>query len=81
MPLDLGKVYVYFGLMRLQDALSHFGTQQKLAEALGMKQGSISSWDRERIPLARALQVEKLTRGQLRVDMALYSRIRRQPGQ
>lgn len=64
--------------MRLSDALSHFGTQQKLANALGMSQGSISSWDREKIPLARALQVEKLTKGRLRVDMTLY---RRQPSQ
>jgi DNA-binding transcriptional regulator YdaS (Cro superfamily) len=64
--------------MRLSDAVSHFGTQQKLAEALGMSQGSISSWDREKIPFARALQVEKLTKGRLRVDMTLY---RRQPSQ
>ena len=34
-----------------------------LADALGIKQGSMSSWKRDRIPLARALQVEKLTRG------------------
>jgi transcriptional repressor of cell division inhibition gene dicB len=58
--------------MKLSDAVSHFGTQQKLAEALGMSQGSISSWDRDRIPLARALQVEKITKGRLRVDMGLY---------
>lgn len=58
--------------MRLQDAVSYFGSQNKLAEALGMSQGSMSSWDRDRIPLARALQVEKLTRGKLKVDMGLY---------
>jgi DNA-binding transcriptional regulator YdaS (Cro superfamily) len=67
--------------MRLQDALSHFGTQQKLAEALNIKQGSISSWDRDRIPLARALQVERLTQGRVKVDMTIYVKSRRAPAQ
>jgi DNA-binding transcriptional regulator YdaS (Cro superfamily) len=67
--------------MRLQDALSHFGTQQKLAEALNIKQGSISSWDRERIPLARALQVERLTQGRVKVDMTIYVKSPRAPAQ
>jgi DNA-binding transcriptional regulator YdaS (Cro superfamily) len=58
--------------MRLQDAVSYFGSQNKLAAALGMSQGSMSSWDKDRIPLARALQVEKLTRGKIRVDMGKY---------
>ena len=59
--------------MRLQDAVSYFGSQNKMAAALGMKQGSISSWDRERIPLARALQVEKLSRGKLKADLSMYA--------
>jgi hypothetical protein len=77
MPLVFRKVCVYCRLMRLQDAVSYFGTQNKLADALGMSQGSMSSWKRDRIPLARALQVEKLTRGKLKVDMSLYIRNRR----
>lgn len=67
--------------MRLSDAVSHFGTQQNLAEALGIKQGSISSWDRELIPLARALQVEKITRGVLKADLSLYASPRQQAAQ
>jgi transcriptional repressor of cell division inhibition gene dicB len=67
--------------MRLTDAVSHFGTQQKLADALGIKQGSISSWDRELIPLARALQIEKLTRGVLKADLSIYQRPTRAPEQ
>jgi DNA-binding transcriptional regulator YdaS (Cro superfamily) len=55
-------------------AVNHFGTQQKLAEALGISQGSMSSWNPDRIPLARALQIEKMTKGKLRVDMSLYQR-------
>lgn len=67
--------------MRKADAVAYFETQQKLADALGISQGSMSSWNPERIPLARALQVEKLTDGALRVDMTLYTPNKRQPAQ
>lgn len=67
--------------MRLDEAVSHFGTQQKLADALGIKQGSISSWDRDVIPLARALQIEKITKGKLKADLGLYCGPRRQAAQ
>lgn len=62
-------------------AVNHFGTQQKLAEALGISQGSMSSWNPDRIPLARALQIEKLTKGKLRVDMSVYRHSGRQAAQ
>lgn len=67
--------------MRLIDALSVFGTQQRLADALNIKQGAISSWNREKIPLARALQVEKLTKGKLKADLSLYVNPPRQVAQ
>lgn len=67
--------------MRLLDAVSHFGTQERLAKALGIQQGSISSWDRELIPLARALQVEKLTHGKLKADLSAYVGRRKAPAQ
>ena len=40
------------------------GTQAKLAEALGMKQASVSLWDS--VPPLRQLQIEALTGGALR---------------
>jgi DNA-binding transcriptional regulator YdaS (Cro superfamily) len=67
--------------MRLSDAVSYFGTQQKLANAIGIKQGAISSWKKERIPLARALQIEKITHGKLKADLSLYHGSSRQPSQ
>lgn len=67
--------------MKLSDAVSYFGTQQKLADALNIKQGAISSWNRERIPFARALQVEKLTRGALTVDESQYVNPSKSPAQ
>lgn len=66
--------------MRKEVAVNYFGTQQKLADALGMTQGAMCSWNPERIPLARALQLEKITKGKLKVDLALYAN-RRQPSQ
>lgn len=67
--------------MRLSDAVSYFGTQQKLADALQIKQGAISSWNRDRIPMARALQIERLTDGKLHADLSLYVRPSKQPAQ
>jgi len=54
-------------------AISHFGNQTKLASALGIVPRSVSGWP-DRVPLARALQIEKLTHGKLKVDLSLYAR-------
>lgn len=67
--------------MRKETAVSYYGTQQKLADALGMTQGAMCSWNPERIPLARALQLEKITKGVLKADLTLYHGRRKQPQQ
>jgi hypothetical protein len=77
--LTLKRYAVILVVMRLKDALSYFGTQQKLANALGISQGSISSWKQDQIPMARALQIERLTAGQLKADLSLYTK--QQPSQ
>lgn len=54
--------------MTKDEAIAEFGTQVKLAEALGMKsQGSVSLWGEHPPPL-RQLQIESLTRGRLRAE-------------
>ena len=53
--------------MTKDQAVAHFGTQVKLAEALGMSQGSISLWG-VAPPALRQLQIEALSRGVLRAD-------------
>ena len=58
--------------MRLHDAVSYFGSQNKLAEALGISQASVSGWKPERIPLKRALQLEQITKGKLRPNLDEY---------
>ena len=52
--------------MTKDEAIAEFGTQAKLAEALGMTQGSVSLW--EKVPPLRQLQIEALTGGKLRAD-------------
>jgi len=53
--------------MTKDDVLKHFGSQQKVAEALGITQPSVANWDRHPPPL-RQLQIEALTAGELRAE-------------
>ena len=53
--------------MTKDQAIQHFGLQQKLAEALGMTQGSVSLWKDSPPPL-RQLQLEAVTAGALKAD-------------
>jgi len=52
--------------MTKQEAIAAFGSQTKLAAALGLKQPTVSSWTR--IPPEHQLKVEELTRGALLAD-------------
>lgn len=50
--------------MTKDEAIKRFGTQVKLAAALGCSQGTIAGW--KAIPPWRQLQIENLTGGDLR---------------
>ena len=52
--------------MTKDDAISEFGTQVALSEALGITQGTVSSWGK--VPILRQLQIEALTGGRLKAD-------------
>lgn len=56
--------------MTYQEAIEHFGTQAKLAAALGIAQPTVSCWDRV-VPPAYQYQLEIITAGALRVDEEL----------
>jgi transcriptional repressor of cell division inhibition gene dicB len=66
--------------MHKQDAVSYFGTQQKLANALGITQGTIGGWG-ELVPMGRALQLEKITNGALKADLSVYVKPTKQASQ
>jgi DNA-binding transcriptional regulator YdaS (Cro superfamily) len=59
----------------LQVAIDHMGSQQLLADALGIKSPSISEWrSRGKVPVERCASIEALTDGrvtrqQLRPDV------------
>ena len=53
--------------MTTQQAIRHFGSQAKLAKALGIKPPSVSVWG-ERPPMLRQFQIERLTGGKLKAD-------------
>lgn len=51
--------------MLKSDAIEHYGGQQPLADALGIKQPSVSEWGKY-VPELRAYQLEKITKGKLK---------------
>ena len=53
--------------MTKKDAIKRFSTQARLAEALGMSQGSVSLWG-QFPPALRQLQIEVLTGGELKAE-------------
>lgn len=53
--------------MRTSDVIKYFGTQKAVADALGIKPPSVSTWG-DTVPPLRQLQIEALTEGKLRAD-------------
>ena len=53
--------------MTTADAIAHFGTQTALAAALGIHQSSVSTWGTYP-PMLRQFQIERLTKGRLKVE-------------
>jgi transcriptional regulator with XRE-family HTH domain len=56
--------------MTYDEAIAHFGTQVKLAEALRIAQPTVSQWERV-VPPRYQFQLEIITDGALRADPEL----------
>jgi len=55
--------------MTPHDVIFHYGTQAAAAEALGLKQPSVSDWVRAGyVPWLRQLDIERMTGGALRAN-------------
>lgn len=52
--------------MTKDEAIAYFGTQVKLAEALGISQAAVSQW--REVPRLRQYQIERLTNFALKVQ-------------
>ena len=68
MPIDIHITMPIMVLtMTFEQLIKHFGTQDKAAKALGLKQPSINAW-RDGIPYPRQCQIQLVTGGILQAD-------------
>ncbi len=58
--------------MTTAQALKHYGTQQKLADALDIAQSSVSEWG-EFPPKLRQLQLQQITKGRLKAEPGILA--------
>ena len=58
--------------MTKDEAIKHYGTQQKLADALGLSQSTVAEWGAYP-PKLRQLQLQQVTRGRLKAEPGLLS--------
>jgi hypothetical protein len=58
-------------IMHTHQVIEYFGTQQAVADALGIKQSSVAGWG-EFPPDLRQLQIEMLTDGKLKAESTCY---------
>lgn len=58
--------------MTTYEAISLYGTQKKLADALGITQSAVSMWG-EFPPDKQQMRLERLTRGRLRAETDVFS--------
>jgi len=57
----------------IEQVIAFFGTQSELAQKLGVSQQSIRHWIvRGHIPLRRALQIEEISGGNIRLKDILH---------
>jgi hypothetical protein len=52
--------------MDLKDAVSHFGSANKLAKALGIARQNVTRWVRDGIPELQKYRIEEITQGKLK---------------
>ena len=53
----------------MDELIKHFGTQQKMARALGCHHQNIQYWRKVGLPVQRAIQIEGVTEGKFTRQM------------
>lgn len=59
--------------MRYRDLVKHFGTEANAARALDQYRQTVNKWKKE-IPLERQIEIERITKGQLKADLPDFVR-------
>lgn len=54
--------------MNMTDAVGHFKTKTRLAQALGISPSAVSMWG-DAIPHVRQCQIQVITKGRLKADV------------
>ena len=54
--------------MKFTDLITHFKTQQKIADVIGIDQSAISQWKYAGIPIPRQYQIQVITNGKLKAE-------------
>lgn len=53
---------------KLNEAIEHFGTATELAGKLGVNKMAITNWKKRGVPMTRAIEIEKLSNGQIKAS-------------
>lgn len=61
--------------MKTSDVVAYYGSKTAVADALHVHKSAVSNWGAV-VPRGRAFELEKLTKGRLKVDLSLYSKQR-----
>ena len=56
--------------MTFDELKAHYGSSQKIAEAVGVSKQVVSYWKRAGIPIGRQYEIQVLTGGKFRADPA-----------
>lgn len=62
------------------DAVAHFGSEEKLAIAIGLTRQAVNAWP-DIVPQGNAYKLQVITGGQLQVRTELYAKPQKQPAQ
>jgi DNA-binding transcriptional regulator YdaS (Cro superfamily) len=59
--------FLVINCMKKSEVIVYFGSVAKIAKALGVNWSAVHQWG-EKIPVRRAFELERLTKGELKVD-------------
>lgn len=58
-------------ILKYSDVLAHFGTQNAIAKALGIKQPSVFKWAERGVPMHAQFRLWQLSGGELKPDSVM----------